>query len=391
VFLGPTLPVAQARQLLDADYLPPARMGDVYALLGSGIGGIVLIDGVFHGQPAVWQRELLAAVDGGVPVLGASSMGALRAAELSGCGMTGCGTIFQWYRDGLLEADDAVALLHGPAELGYPALSTPLVNIMATVRRLEAAGVLDATERAHAELLAARRNYHDRSMEALVADAAAAGWEPGRADVLRSALAALYLDQKAADAMTALEEAARWHDEDRPAARTPAHELPQRWRLGRLLRGSYADGRGDELAARLRQEVELRQRAAAATLLLALPAPAAAGGTASTAAGGNCLGSGPTDMAGRRFSSEQLRAAGLLPGEAVRLERVRIRLSAACGGLPLLEAARRALQAVGVMAPDGAAFGDWLLAAGPAAVGVPYDEDAALIECWQRETLEAAG
>ena len=31
IFLGPTLPVADARRLLEADYLPPVRQGDVHA------------------------------------------------------------------------------------------------------------------------------------------------------------------------------------------------------------------------------------------------------------------------------------------------------------------------------------------------------------------------
>ncbi|MEY4092992.1 MAG: hypothetical protein RLZZ53_191, partial [Acidobacteriota bacterium] len=47
VFLGPTLPVDAARARLDAEYLPPARMGDVYRLLSQRVRRIVLIDGVF--------------------------------------------------------------------------------------------------------------------------------------------------------------------------------------------------------------------------------------------------------------------------------------------------------------------------------------------------------
>ena len=52
----------------------------------------------------------------GIQVLGASSMGALRAAELHGFGMIGYGTIFEWYRDGLIDGDDEVALWHEPEE-----------------------------------------------------------------------------------------------------------------------------------------------------------------------------------------------------------------------------------------------------------------------------------
>ena len=39
-------------------------------------------DGVFHTERSIWHRELLEAVACGIHVIGASSMGALRAAEL---------------------------------------------------------------------------------------------------------------------------------------------------------------------------------------------------------------------------------------------------------------------------------------------------------------------
>ncbi len=86
------------------------------ALSRPGVKTIILIDGVFHNTPSVWQRELLDAMEEGIQVLGASSMGALRAAELHGFGMIGYGTIFEWYRDGLIDGDDEVVLWHEPEE-----------------------------------------------------------------------------------------------------------------------------------------------------------------------------------------------------------------------------------------------------------------------------------
>ena len=112
MFLGPSLARDKARSVLDADYYPPAGKGDVYRIIASGVKTIVLIDGVFHNAPSVWQRELLDAMDEGIRVVGAASMGALRAAELHLFGMIGRGTIFEWYRDGIIEGDDEVALLH---------------------------------------------------------------------------------------------------------------------------------------------------------------------------------------------------------------------------------------------------------------------------------------
>jgi hypothetical protein len=75
----------------------------------------------------------------GIPVYGAASMGALRAAELAQFGMVGVGRIFEAYRDGVLEPfdepfedDDEVAVLHGPPELGHRAMSEALVNPLHT-------------------------------------------------------------------------------------------------------------------------------------------------------------------------------------------------------------------------------------------------------------------
>ena len=146
VFLGPSLDRSRAEAILPANYYPPVRMGDVYRLIGSGVRLIVIIDGIFHRQAPVWQREILEALRNGITVVGASSMGALRAAELHPFGMIGHGTIFEWYRDGVLDGDDEVALNHGDAGSGFRALSEPLVNIRATLAEAVRCGELVAEE-----------------------------------------------------------------------------------------------------------------------------------------------------------------------------------------------------------------------------------------------------
>ena len=119
VFVGPTLPAHEIQKVTDYVCLPPVEQGDVYRAMARAPRAIGIIDGYFDGSPAVWHKEILFAMSRGVHVFGASSMGALRAAELSVFGMHGVGTIFEAYRDGTLEDDDEVALLHGPAEAGY--------------------------------------------------------------------------------------------------------------------------------------------------------------------------------------------------------------------------------------------------------------------------------
>src|SRR5262245_29796856 len=112
VFLGPTLPVREARAVLDATYLPPILQGDLLRLLPRAPQVIVIIDGGFELTPAVWHKEIMLALESGVHVFGASSMGALRAAELDQFGMVGVGAIYQMFRTGEIEDDDEVAVMH---------------------------------------------------------------------------------------------------------------------------------------------------------------------------------------------------------------------------------------------------------------------------------------
>ena len=139
VFLGPSLNLAEARGICpDAEFHPPIRFGDLYALSCDPPGQVLIVDGVFHHDTPVWQREILQAMQAGWQVLGAASMGALRALELEPYGMIGLGTVFEWYRTGRIEGDDEVALMHGTAEMDYRALSLPLVDVRHVLAGLEA-------------------------------------------------------------------------------------------------------------------------------------------------------------------------------------------------------------------------------------------------------------
>jgi hypothetical protein len=209
VFLGPSLPVAQARSLLDAQFLPPAERGSVHRALSADPRVIVLVDGVFHGSPSIWQRELLDAIEDGVTVIGAASMGALRAVELAPLGMIGCGQVFRWYRDGVIEADDEVALLHSDAESGYRALSEPLVNIRATLAAAVRAGCLTSSRAETLIEYARRLHYPERCWPGLLHSPVTASWSCAAVDRLATFIATRRRDIKRADARAALRLAAR--------------------------------------------------------------------------------------------------------------------------------------------------------------------------------------
>ncbi|SHO58927.1 TfuA-like protein [Vibrio quintilis] len=169
VFCGPTLSPQQALHILPADYRPPAKQGDIYLATLDHPKIIVLIDGFFESVPAVWHKEILYAMSIGIHVYGCASMGALRAAELAHFGMEGFGTVFEYYHQGILEDDDEVALVHGPAELGYPAASEPMVNLRATLSSAAENQIID--RETEAQLITALKQewYPDRSYTQLLA------------------------------------------------------------------------------------------------------------------------------------------------------------------------------------------------------------------------------
>jgi len=141
VFLGPSLPEAEAREILDADYRPPAKRGDLFKAAKEGAEVICLIDGVFFQDCSVAHKEVLYALDNGVKVIGASSMGALRASELDVYGMQGVGEIYEAYKRGEFVSDDEVALIFDP--YSFEPLSEPLVNIRHNLKIAVKEGVLN--------------------------------------------------------------------------------------------------------------------------------------------------------------------------------------------------------------------------------------------------------
>ncbi len=199
IFLGPSLSLQQARMILSAaEYQPPAAMGDVARAVAAGAKRILIIDGYFETVPAVFHKEILAALASGVAIFGASSMGALRAAELASFGMIGIGAIFHAYHSGQLTDDDEVALIHGPAELGYPAMSEALVNIRATLAAALKDGAISQIAARTVLTKAKAMPYRQRSYAAVRQEMQGLGdfwcWLDDRGAV----------DQKALDAQLAL-------------------------------------------------------------------------------------------------------------------------------------------------------------------------------------------
>ncbi|MFD1747496.1 TfuA-like protein [Rhizobium helianthi] len=195
VFIGPSLPDATQFATTGTRILPPAEQGDVYRAVSKGAAVIGIVDGLFEHVAPVWHKEILYALTRGCSVLGASSMGALRAVECAPYGMMGIGRIFEEYRDGIRVDDGDVALQHGPKDIGYAALTVPLVNVDATLANAQNLGLLSSADANHLASVARSIFFKQRTWRRIVQQAELS-WDDLQPLIKRSAI-----DQKRLDAI----------------------------------------------------------------------------------------------------------------------------------------------------------------------------------------------
>lgn len=282
VFLGPTLPIADAKREIDAVFHPPVAQGDVYRVALERPVAIGIIDGYFERVPSVSHKEILWAMSEGAHVFGAASMGALRAAELALFGMEGVGAVYDAYASGELEADDEVAVAHTLAEHGYRSANEAMVNIRATLRAAEREGAITAPTRERCERIGRELFYPDRCYALLFSRAAEEGVPAAEIEALRAFLPEGRVDQKRLDALALLRvmrerfaggaepKRVRYHFEPTDAweevranaergAFTPGAGAPDPAIEELKLQGGYADARRGALGRALAIEAARRQ------------------------------------------------------------------------------------------------------------------------------------
>lgn len=212
-FAGPSLPEGQRDRFIGVDWRPPAQAGDLLRLRPAASLTICLIDGYFDHRPAVRHKEILYHLAGGTRLLGAGSIGALRAAEMDEFGMIGVGQIYRAYKRGSIVADDEVALVHAGPELGWRAVSVPLVDVRATLCGAVRERVLRPAAARTLLCAAARIHYVDRDWPAILTKC-----DPGLAERVQ----ANAVEQKRIDAVACLQ--AALHSAPEPHPEAPAFE-----------------------------------------------------------------------------------------------------------------------------------------------------------------------
>jgi hypothetical protein len=241
IFAGPTLPPA-IRPKDDASFAwrPPVCQGELYRAALSRPAAIGIVDGYFEVVPTVWHKEILWAMAAGIPVYGAASIGALRAAELDLFGMRGVGRVYQDFRDGVLVDDDEVAVLHGPEELGYPPLTEAMVDIRATLAAASRAGIIQAAAAACLTGVAKGLFYKERTYAAVFAAAGAEGLPGAALQSFADWLPQGRVEQKRRDAEAML-------DAIRAHLTAGAPKLRVSWRFAETSAWHASRGRTDSL------------------------------------------------------------------------------------------------------------------------------------------------
>ena len=200
IFAGPSLPPSLRPSDPALIWRPPIQQGDLYraALTRPAIIGVV--DGYFEIVPTVWHKEILWAMAQGIHVYGSASIGALRAAELAPFGMKGIAQIYDAFRDGVLEDNEEVAVLHGPEQLDYLPVTEAMVNIRATLAAAVSNGVLRSSVAMRLTDAAKALFYKERTYSMILRKAAVRGIERGSLDDFTAWIRQGRVDLKVSDA-----------------------------------------------------------------------------------------------------------------------------------------------------------------------------------------------
>lgn len=203
-FAGPSLTAADRAAHPEVEWRPPAEAGDMLRLRAQEGDVVCLIDGYFDHRPSVRHKELMLLLSKGIGILGSSSIGALRAAEMDSFGLVGVGAIYRAYAGKRLWADDEVALVHAPEKWDWRALSLPLVDCRANLHQGLRSGFL-TVEEARQGLRAARAiHYVDRDWQRLLGITSIP--RPRQQQILQW-VESLDLSQKRLDALACLDAA----------------------------------------------------------------------------------------------------------------------------------------------------------------------------------------
>ncbi|MCX6997781.1 MAG: YcaO-like family protein [Kiritimatiellaeota bacterium] len=142
-FIGGSLPRAEAPPDPRLVYTTPVEQGDLLMAILAGFRNILILDGYFYSKFPCTTFEVVLALEQGLNVFGAASIGALRAVELDRYGMTGVGYVYDYLRRQPIKPYHIVAQTYTEDDA---ALTRPLVEIIYFLECATSDGLLGAGE-----------------------------------------------------------------------------------------------------------------------------------------------------------------------------------------------------------------------------------------------------
>lgn len=122
------------------EFSGPIKRGQLLTDIKSGYHIIGIIDGFFLNHLAVTPSEIIDCIRCGVKIFGASSMGAIRAADLDSIGMIGIGKIYD-----LIKKDDSFEddfLGQTFLEEEYFKTSAPFINVYYNLKKMKELNII---------------------------------------------------------------------------------------------------------------------------------------------------------------------------------------------------------------------------------------------------------
>lgn len=204
VYAGLSIAEDEVRGVLaDATVAPPVQRGDLHADIDAGHRVVAIIDGRFQQSLAVSVGEIMDGLRNGLRIYGASSMGALRAAELDAYGMIGHGAVYEHIRATACFRDDYLGQLFFEGIPKHKNPSVPYINVHIALCQLHDRGVINDETRTVIDGLYERLHFSERDRFNLERAIAAAG---GSHEMVQAArLAFEQPDQKHLDARSLLD------------------------------------------------------------------------------------------------------------------------------------------------------------------------------------------
>jgi len=165
VFSGPSIAEAEVHRLMaEASHAPPIRRGDLAGIDDYDI--VVIIDGEFGQNLSVSPKEILSVLERGKTVIGASSMGALRASELDRSGMIGSGWVYDRFRRSAVRRDADAALVYSPFD--FKPMTVPMVDIEYWMEQAAAVELIPHRENTILLKAAQKIFFADRTVDRLM-------------------------------------------------------------------------------------------------------------------------------------------------------------------------------------------------------------------------------